>query len=151
MIADPDFSPGSLRHFTELATETSRAQCEQPLETSERTLPSMSRQCSFRYRAQAFSSARVSSFEAIPKRATARINAPTLTCGSAARAVVPHLRQVMIGVWMLRVVRIWRSIPSNSSRKPMSAAIDIPSCHFNRNRTTISGNQVLCGSPEGIS
>jgi hypothetical protein len=34
---------------TELGTETNRAQCEQPPETSEGTVPSMSRQCSFRY------------------------------------------------------------------------------------------------------
>jgi hypothetical protein len=33
----------------------------------------------------------------------------------------------------------------------MSAGIDIPACHFARNRTIISGNQVLCASPEGIS
>jgi len=44
--------------------------------------------------------------EAIPNRATARIKARTLTRGSAAGPVVPHLRQVMIGVWMLRSVRI---------------------------------------------
>jgi hypothetical protein len=33
----------------------------------------------------------------------------------------------------------------------MSAGIDIPTCHSARNRTIISGNQVLCASPEGIS
>jgi hypothetical protein len=33
----------------------------------------------------------------------------------------------------------------------MSAGIDNPACHSARNRTTISGNQVLCASPEGIS
>jgi hypothetical protein len=33
----------------------------------------------------------------------------------------------------------------------MSAGIDIPACHSARNRTTISGNQVLCASPVGIS
>jgi hypothetical protein len=33
----------------------------------------------------------------------------------------------------------------------MSASIDIPACHSARNRTIISGNQVLCASPEGIS
>src|ERR1700686_521854 len=33
----------------------------------------------------------------------------------------------------------------------MSAGINIPACHSARNRTTISGNQVLCASPEGIS
>jgi len=32
----------------------------------------------------------------------------------------------------------------------MRAGIDILSCHSNRNRTIISGNQVLCASPEGI-
>jgi len=33
----------------------------------------------------------------------------------------------------------------------MRAGIDIPARHSARNRTTISGNQVLCASPEGIS
>jgi hypothetical protein len=33
----------------------------------------------------------------------------------------------------------------------MSVGIDIPACHSARNRTIISGNQVLCASPEGIS
>src|SRR5260370_10711925 len=33
----------------------------------------------------------------------------------------------------------------------MSAGIDIPPCHSARNRTIISGSQVLCASPEGIS
>jgi hypothetical protein len=33
----------------------------------------------------------------------------------------------------------------------MSGGIDIPACHSARNRTIISGNQVLCASPEGIS
>jgi hypothetical protein len=33
----------------------------------------------------------------------------------------------------------------------MSAGIDIPACHSARKRTIISGNQVLCASPEGIS
>src|SRR6516164_11582297 len=32
----------------------------------------------------------------------------------------------------------------------MRSGIDIPSCQFDRNRATISGNQVLCASPEGI-
>jgi len=32
----------------------------------------------------------------------------------------------------------------------MSAGIDIPSYHSARNRTTISGNQVLCASPEAF-
>ena len=73
-----------------------------------------------------------------------------LTWGSAARPVVPHLRQVMIGVWMLRPVRIRCSIPSSSSRKLMSVGIDTPWCHFDCNRTTISGNQVRCASPDGI-
>src|ERR1700730_1204991 len=33
----------------------------------------------------------------------------------------------------------------------MSSSIDIPACHSPRNPTTLSGNQVLCASPEGIS
>ena len=70
------------------------------------TFPSMSRRCCLRYSAHAFSSARVWSFEAISNRPNANIKARTLTWGSAARPVVPHLRQVMIGVWMLRPVRI---------------------------------------------
>jgi len=32
----------------------------------------------------------------------------------------------------------------------MSASIEISSFHSDRNRTTISGNQVLCASPDGI-
>jgi hypothetical protein len=32
----------------------------------------------------------------------------------------------------------------------MSVGIDTPSCHFDCNRTTISGNQVRCASPDGI-
>jgi hypothetical protein len=32
----------------------------------------------------------------------------------------------------------------------MSIGIDTPSCHFDCNRTTISGNQVRCASPDGI-
>ena len=32
----------------------------------------------------------------------------------------------------------------------MSAGIEISAFHSDRNRTTISGNQVLCGSPDGI-
>ena len=110
----------------------------------------MSSRCCLRYSAHAFSSARVWSFEAIPNRPNANIKARTLTWGSAARPVDPHLRQVMIGVWMLRPVRIRCSIPSSSSRKLMSVGIDTPSCHFDRNRTTISGNQVRCASPDGI-
>lgn len=110
----------------------------------------MSSRCCLRYSAHAFSSARVWSFEAIPNRPNANIKARTLTWGSGARPVDPHLRQVMIGVWMLRPVRIRCSIPSSSSRKLMSVGIDTPSCHFDRNRTTISGNQVRCASPDGI-
>jgi hypothetical protein len=110
----------------------------------------MSSRCCLRYSAHAFSSARVWSFEAIPNRPNANIKARTLTWGSAARPVDPHLRQVMIGVWMLRPVRIRCSIPSSSSRKLMSVGIDTRSCHFERNRTTISGNQVRCASPDGI-
>ena len=110
----------------------------------------MSSRCCLRYSAHAFSSARVWSFEAIPNRPNANIKARTLTWGSAARPVDPHLRQVMIAVWMLRPVRIRCSIPSSSSRKLMSVGIDTPSCHFDRNRTTISGNQVRCASPDGI-
>jgi len=118
--------------------------------TREGTFPSMSSRCCLRYSAHAFSSARVWSFEAIPNRPNANIKARTLTWVSAARPVVPHLRQVMIGVWMLRPVRIRCSIPSSSSRKLMSVGIETPSCHFDRNRTTISVNQVRCASPDGI-
>ena|SRR5215472_14753863 len=32
----------------------------------------------------------------------------------------------------------------------MSAGIDIPWCHSARSRPIISGNQVLCASPDGI-
>jgi hypothetical protein len=32
----------------------------------------------------------------------------------------------------------------------MSVGIDTPSCHVDRNHTTISGNQVRCGSPDGM-
>jgi len=32
----------------------------------------------------------------------------------------------------------------------MRVGIDTPSCLFDRNRTTISGNQVRCASPDGI-
>lgn len=125
-------------------------QCGQVPGTGEGTFPSMSSRCCLRYSAHAFSSARVWSFEAIPNRLNANIKARTLTWGSAARPVVPHLRQVMIGVWMLRPVRIRCSIPSSSSRKLMSVGIDTPSCHVDRNHTTISGNQVRCASPDGM-
>src|SRR5262245_44560012 len=81
-------------------------QCGQCPGTREGTFPSMSSRFCLRYSAQTFSSRRVWSFDAIPNRATARIKARTLTWGSAAGPVVPHLRQVTIGVWMLRLVRI---------------------------------------------
>ena len=111
-------------------------QCGQVPGTRKGTFPSLSSRCCLRYSAHAFSSARVWSFEAISNRPNANSKARTLTWGSAARPVVPHLRQVMIGVWMLRPVRIRRSIPSSSSRKLMSVGIDTPWCHFECNRTT---------------
>jgi hypothetical protein len=40
---------------------------------------------------------------------------------------------------------------ANPLKRSVQFAIDIPACHSARNRTIISGNQVLCASPEGIS
>jgi len=113
--------------------------------------PSMSSCRSLRYSAQAFSKALACSFDAIPNRANARIIARTLTRGSAACPVLPHLRQVMIGAWIFPSRRIWCSISSNLSRNSRSIDIDISGCHSERNRLIICGNQVRCGSPAGIS
>ena len=101
-------------------------QCGQPSGTPSGTFPSMFRRCCWRYAAHAFSSARVSSFGTISNRASARIKARTLTWGSAAGPVTPHLRQVTIGVWIFRPTRIRCSISSSSSRRLMSAGIDNP-------------------------
>jgi len=93
---------------------------------------------------------RVLSFEAISNRLKAKIKARTLAWSGAAGPVILHLRQVIIGVLMFRPARMHWSISSSSSRRLMRAGIDIPSCHFDRNHVTTSGNHVFCASPEGI-
>jgi hypothetical protein len=72
-------------------------QCGQPSGTPAEIFPSMLSPCCLRYAVHAFSIARVSAFGAISNRDSARIKARTLTWGSAAGPVMPHLRQVIIG------------------------------------------------------
>jgi len=81
-------------------------QCGQPSGTSAETFPSTLSRCCLRYAAHAFSTARASSFGAISNRASARIKARTLTWGSAPGPLMPHLRQVIIGVRIFRLPRI---------------------------------------------
>ena len=134
----------------QLRDSSSEFQCRQISGISATTFPSGVSRRFFRYVAHSFSSTRVLSLEAISNRLNAKIKARTLTWGGAAGPVIPHLRQVIIGVRMFRAARMHWSISSTSSRRLMRAGIDIPSCQFDRNRVIISGNHVLCGSPEGI-
>jgi hypothetical protein len=134
----------------QLRGPSSEFQCRQISGISAATFPSAVSRPFFRYVAHSFSSTRVLSLDAISNRLNAKIKARTLTWGGAAGQVIPHLRQVIIGVLMFRPARMHRSISSSSSRRLMRAGIDIPSCQSDRNRATISGNHVLCESPEGI-
>jgi hypothetical protein len=47
----------------------------------------------------------------------------------------------------VRAARIWRSMPSSSARSVRRAWIERPSCHCDRNRSTISENHTRCASP----
>ena len=52
---------------------------------------------------------------------------------------------------MCRLDRIRCSIASSSSRNSTSASKAMPGCHWERNRSIISGNQTLCASPAAMS
>ena len=101
----------------QLRGPSSEFQCRQISGISAATFPSAVSRPFFRYVAHSFSSTRVLSFEAISNRLNAKIKARTLTWGGAAGPVIPHLRQVIIGVLMFRPARMHRSISSSSSRR----------------------------------
>jgi hypothetical protein len=111
------------------------------------TFPSPVRRRSLQSAARSLSGTRALSLEAMSNRPSARIKAHSLTWGGAA---VPHCRKSQsvsgcsgwlgcLGAFHQPCLEGW-----------IKAGIDIRSCQFDCDRSSISGDHVLCPSPQGI-
>ena len=87
----------------------------------------------------------------MPNRASATIMARTLTCGAGSGPVAPHWGHVTRGYGCCAQTECRRAFHRDHRANAMRTFTVRPSCHWDRNRSTISGNQTRCASPAGIA